>query len=1143
MDKYLPVGYELKLNDRSGKYIITDVIGIGASTVAYSADHYSIEENYSKHIIKEFNPSYISFQRTSNGEMQFNSSDEHKVKIAKARFVSGCENQMKIRNKIATMNQTPPVEGPFYANNTIYTDVVAYNGTTYDKVYKSLSLLDRMQVCLSAAKLVKCYHDAGYLCLDIKPENIFVIPETKELLYFIDFDSICTKKDISFGNSVSYTKQWAAPEQLNPFYYDDISEKTDVYAIGELIFWSVFERHSETEEHRGFSVYPFENIRYQVCNILTDLFRNTLRSSVNNRFTTMDNVIVLIKDVIDELSKKEYIVRSAIRPKEFFVGRDKELDELDVRLSEEKIVFLYGIGGIGKSEIAKQYACAKLKERKYSDVLYWTFNSDFESTFCQDDNVAVSNVSRVEDESNHSYCRRKLMAIKECLHDNTLIIIDNLNCRLEDVADQEVWEILLSFPCEIIVTTRADQMEHELQISEITDFDVLRMIFAHNCAYDNSQNEYVDEIIRRVNKHTLLIELIAKQTNAAARSPKETLELLEKYGIYGTGTETIGMIKDGHRSRETVLNHMRSIFSMAYMSPEQQLILTKAAFIPEIGVPSSDFCAYYRIKDKNDLNWLIENGWIYRSQDEEHILSVHPAIAEVVIEELKNAPDLQEKFFDDAGISLSEQYLKNANKKNHVRLTLCIADKTVKSEISSRAAAIYLIRYSDAFNVYGNADTLMKQLKYAISVLEKSIPDQKYSAILEYAYLRYISFVETQVSVNDAIDLCRIHLSKVKKAKDFYLTGGYYYFMSKMLRKKLPQNQDFDFKGLILPIKELILSTIYLFKCYYYYWGKVDRDLKSKTPKLINKEKLLSKMDYDYLAKRKSAFIANLSLGYASLYENAEKFYENIEQFKFKNYEIKCLQLAINMRRRLVYDRVLRPTENSIEIVIDEARILYLEQKYTEAQSKLMQIVDMFNSQKLLPMVSSYRVHQFLGNIAATIGNYKTAVTELKLCLDIGKELQLPENFLIKTEIGRLLNETGNKLEAMKYNLSVLDDFIKLDDNYKKNYWGNIYFNLATIHKINGEFDDAIYLYSIAINDYNECDINIESINSVTLGKARCYRKMYEINYELGHFDKAKANFQKAKEEYLDSLGKNHPEVVDFLSQESRFDMITNSEK
>lgn len=1126
MDRYLPVGYELHLNGRIGKYIITGIIGKGASTVAYCADYYCDDGNCSKHIIKEFNPSYISFQRTENGEMQFTTSDKSRVTNAKERFLSGCYNQIKIRNQIATMNQTPPIEGPFYANDTIYTDVIAYNGTTYDVAYKKLSLCDRMKVCLSVAKLVKCYHDAGYLCLDIKPENIFVIPETKELLYFIDFDSICTKEEIAFGNSISYTKQWAALEQLNPYAIDEISEATDIYAVGELVFWSVFERHSKIEEHRGFSVYPFEDIRPQISNILAKLFHNTLRPSVSSRFKSINNVIALLKEIIEEQSKKEYIIASAIRPKDFFVGREKELAELDNRLKEEKIIFLYGIGGIGKSEIAKQYAI--LNARKYQNILYWTFNEDFESTICQDDSVSISNISRVEDESDHSYCWRKLRAIKGCLQNNNLIIIDNLNCRLEDVQSQEVWEFLLTFPCEIIVTTRSSQMEHELPVREIADFSILKKIFSYNCPYENNQDEHVDKIIRCVDGHTLLLELIAKQTCTAGRSPKETLILLEKHGVYGTGKEAVGMIKDGHRTRETVFNHMRNIFSISDMSFEQKLMITKAAFLPEIGTTFSNFSAYYKLEDKNDVNWLVENGWIYRSSDSEHILSVHPVVVEVVISELKNNPELQNAFYEDA-IDAFKWNPKTIVQINHIQLSASIATKTIKSEISSRSVAIYLMRYVHRFSSYGNSSYIAEQLKYAISLLEGNIPEQKYSAALEYAYITYIPYVKTQSSLDEAIELCRTHLAKTKKAKDFYLLGKYYSLLSDLLMNK-HQPIDGSLKEYYVALSNYFVS--------YYYCGKIRRDLKRKKPKYTSSEHLINDLDYDYLEKSKSNFEFNLELEFATYYESMNS--NVLFCMKPHKYELRNLQYAINIRRRIIQDRKLRLTRNSIEIVVDEARILYLEQKYDEAKLRLNEVVDMFKCGNRLPTMSLYRVHQFLGNIAATTGDYETAVDELKRCLEISEELQVQDNYLVNVQLGRFLNENGDIEESEEHNTAILAVVEQLNNNARKSFLGDTLYNLATLQNMKGKPNTALKTFVKAIDEYTHCNARIEFIE---IGKARCYRKMHEIYQQYDSIEQSKIAFKLAKDAYFYCLGNKHPEVVEFLSKTPQEITSSNDDK
>lgn len=65
----------------------------------------------------------------------------------------------------------------------------------------------------------------------------------------------------------------------------------------------------------------------------------------------------------------DYIMDSEVpKPCRHFIGRDKELEELYTMLEENRHVFLYGIAGIGKSELAKAYA--KRYMRHYTNILY-----------------------------------------------------------------------------------------------------------------------------------------------------------------------------------------------------------------------------------------------------------------------------------------------------------------------------------------------------------------------------------------------------------------------------------------------------------------------------------------------------------------------------------------------------------------------------------------------------------------------------------------------------------------------------------------------------------------------------------------------------------------------------------------------------
>ena len=65
----------------------------------------------------------------------------------------------------------------------------------------------------------------------------------------------------------------------------------------------------------------------------------------------------------------DYIMDSEVpKPCRHFIGRDKELEKLYTMLEENRHVFLCGIAGIGKSELAKAYAKRYIKQ--YTNILY-----------------------------------------------------------------------------------------------------------------------------------------------------------------------------------------------------------------------------------------------------------------------------------------------------------------------------------------------------------------------------------------------------------------------------------------------------------------------------------------------------------------------------------------------------------------------------------------------------------------------------------------------------------------------------------------------------------------------------------------------------------------------------------------------------
>ena len=68
-------------------------------------------------------------------------------------------------------------------------------------------------------------------------------------------------------------------------------------------------------------------------------------------------------------------------PCRFFCGREEELSALHTLLSEEGKAFLYGIPGIGKSELARAYAREYRKE--YTNILHIFYSGDLRRAIAQ----------------------------------------------------------------------------------------------------------------------------------------------------------------------------------------------------------------------------------------------------------------------------------------------------------------------------------------------------------------------------------------------------------------------------------------------------------------------------------------------------------------------------------------------------------------------------------------------------------------------------------------------------------------------------------------------------------------------------------------------------------------------------------------
>ncbi len=141
----------------------------------------------------------------------------------------------------------------------------------------------------------------------------------------------------------------------------------------------------------------------------------------------------------------------------YFMGRKEELKAIGKALKEHNPVFITGIAGMGKSELAKTYA--KKNEKKYTNIIHLFYSGDLKKC------VAHMEFSDDTADMSEDMLFDKHMKILKKLHSDSLIIIDNFNVLPKEDA---FFKEFIKLNCKILVTSRCNISQYEtVKISEM----------------------------------------------------------------------------------------------------------------------------------------------------------------------------------------------------------------------------------------------------------------------------------------------------------------------------------------------------------------------------------------------------------------------------------------------------------------------------------------------------------------------------------------------------------------------------------------------------------------------------------------------------------------------------------------------------
>lgn len=650
MERYLQTGDKLTLRGIDGEYTIRDTIGRGSSCVVYAATFRNANGEETEHLLKEFNPRHLDLVR--DGALLLHRPEDDAVfEELQTRFEQGFARQTALRTVAELKNYTANVQNIYHDHGTVYVDMTVTAGVSYADVTET-SLYDLARRMRVLTNVIGTYHRHGVLHLDIKPSNLFVRPESEtcEDVLLFDFDSLVPFREengrcvLDGAVALSYTTEYAPVELLTASRRHRIGRATDIYEIGEIVFEKVMGRHSTATEHNAWATYDydtasplFENTDPAVLTVLDDIFHHTL-CTANGRYQTAEELAEQFAR-LEELTRPDrpYLVSSLPTVSAFFTGRDEEMATIHEALTENNVLILSGIGGIGKSELAKHYALAY--KETYHTVLFAPYLHDWTLLVTNDTYVPIAHCHRFEEESLASYYRRKMSVLTALCDEHTLLIVDNLD-SLNDDNLPALWTL----NCKKIITTRLNLSDVYAGVPQLAVTPLADPMALFSAYYKRPLSEEDRAVMQRIfditQGLTIEIELLAKQMTAGHFTPSEMLEKLMCGGVGASGAEQVLHTDvDGTVYRGNMAGHIHALFDFSSMNDEEKRVLANLALLPYTGVPVRTFRTWCAIDNLDTVNDLIVRGLVQWEESTE-TLALHSAIADVCIDNGIRADDV-----------------------------------------------------------------------------------------------------------------------------------------------------------------------------------------------------------------------------------------------------------------------------------------------------------------------------------------------------------------------------------------------------------------------------------------------------------------------------------------------------------------------
>lgn len=332
-----------------------------------------------------------------------------------------------------------------------------------------------------------------------------------------------------------------------------------------------------------------------------------------------------------------------ISPQECIGRASDQLRLGDALNQSSKVVLVNGLGGIGKTTLAKAWLQPVLPRYKHFAWIEVRGNDDksiatFVETVAYHPDLAQNlQLSFAEKEPPESRFREIMNALRQ-LEGPNLLVIDNAGL---DMNQKEIREQLPLPPSwQVLLTARSRLHGYEaVLLDKLKPDDAARLFRQHFTG--ECPNEALDALLQEIDCHTLTVELLAKtlQNHLGSLSIVEMTAKLRRRELADDALQR--RIELNHSEEETaVYVHLLSSFDVAGLGAEERLLLARLAALPPGGAyAAASLEEWMQIPEaerpamQETLLGLERKGWLTMNAD--HSFTLHRMIQQAVLYQLQ----------------------------------------------------------------------------------------------------------------------------------------------------------------------------------------------------------------------------------------------------------------------------------------------------------------------------------------------------------------------------------------------------------------------------------------------------------------------------------------------------------------------------